>query len=149
MRFILFQYSKYKNPVKRGEARLWYSIWEAFKTFSKGVKYQDCLKFPDQSTINRFLNRFETEGTLDLETTFDLILQSFFFKVAFSAFNLLSTILFREKVLAGTGLEDLGVVELIEKLMDIPGKIEQEKKEVNLLIKMISCKSLLSKCPKK
>ncbi|MEW6681182.1 MAG: hypothetical protein AB1297_09250, partial [bacterium] len=35
---------------------------------------------PDQSTINRFLNRFNIKSLLDLELTFDLILQTIFFQ---------------------------------------------------------------------
>jgi len=41
---------------------------------------------------------------------------------------------FKEKVLTGTGLENLGLVEMTDKLMDIPGKIEQKNRITKLLL---------------
>jgi len=55
-----------------------------------------------------------------------------FLYVAASTFNLFS--LFKEKFLAGTGLENLGLVEITDKLMDIPGKIVQKKQTTKLLL---------------
>ncbi|MGC8977672.1 MAG: hypothetical protein ACP5OB_08675 [Candidatus Ratteibacteria bacterium] len=55
-----------------------------------------------------------------------------FLYCAFSAFNLFS--LFKEKVLAGTGLENLGLTEITDKLMDIPGKIEQQNQITKIFL---------------
>jgi IS4 transposase len=54
-----------------------------------------------------------------------------FLYIAASVFNLFS--LFKEKALADTGLENLGLVEITDKLMNIPGKIEQKKRITKLL----------------
>jgi len=55
-----------------------------------------------------------------------------FLYIAASVFNLFS--LFKEKVLVDTGLENLGLREITDKLMDIPGKIEQQNKITKLLL---------------
>jgi hypothetical protein len=55
-----------------------------------------------------------------------------FLYIAASVFNLFS--LFKEKALAGTGLENLGLAEITDKLMDIPGKIEQKKRITKLML---------------
>lgn len=55
-----------------------------------------------------------------------------FLYCAFSTFNLFS--LFKEKVLVDTGLENLGLTEITDKLMDIPGKIQQQKEITKLFL---------------
>ena len=55
-----------------------------------------------------------------------------FLYCAFISFNLFS--LFKEKVLVGTELENLGLIEITDKLMDIPGKIEQQNQITKILL---------------
>jgi len=38
--------------------------------------------------------------------------------------------LFREKILRGTGIEDLGIQTIVKKLADIPAKFEKEQSKM-------------------
>ena len=51
--------------------------------------------------------------------------------LAAATHNLIS--LFRERVLKGTGIEDLGIQTIVKKLTDIPAKFEKEQGQMRLL----------------
>ncbi len=51
--------------------------------------------------------------------------------IAGATHNLIS--LFRERVLSGTGIEDLGIQTIVRKLTDIPAKFEKEQNKMILL----------------
>jgi len=52
--------------------------------------------------------------------------------MACATHNLVS--LFREKVLRGTGIENLGIQTMVKKLADIPAKFEKERNKMKIFL---------------
>ena len=52
--------------------------------------------------------------------------------IACATHNLIS--LFRERVLRGTGIEDLGIQIIVKKLADIPAKFEKEQNKMKIFL---------------
>ncbi|MEA1963658.1 MAG: hypothetical protein U9O41_00785 [Candidatus Aerophobetes bacterium] len=50
--------------------------------------------------------------------------------MACATHNLIS--LFRDRVLRGTGIEDLGIQTIVKKLSDIPAKFEKEQNKMRI-----------------
>jgi len=100
-------------------------------------------RFPDQSGINRFLNRICPQEISELSLIFERILD----KVALFQdkekmdLNVDATGITvygdryqfaRKRVLSGTGIEDLGIQTITNKLTYIPAKFEKEGERLKI-----------------